>query len=145
MFDLYAFFDDFPGLAEVPPEASPEQRVTLLEGAMTADLADPRVIPYIQLHEFEALLFADCNRLCEFHGVSEKLEEVESIVSQAGGPEGVDDGPTTAPSRRIARLFPGHRKSVDGPAILKAAGLPLLRQRCPHFNGWIGRLEQAMR
>jgi hypothetical protein len=33
-------------------------------------------------------------------------------------------------------------EDLHGPLITYAIGLPRLRERCPHFNGWLTRLEQ---
>ena len=67
MFDLYALPRDFPGYAEAYREADPYRRVAILEEALRADingeLNDMRFLPYIQLHEFEALILADPRQL----------------------------------------------------------------------------------
>ena len=59
MFDLYALPADFPGYAEARREVDPYGKVRILEDALGNDIADRRFIPYIQLHEFEALILAD--------------------------------------------------------------------------------------
>ena len=57
MFDLYALPDDFPGYEAAQAIAEPYARVASLETAFAEAINDGRFIPYIQLHEFEALLF----------------------------------------------------------------------------------------
>jgi hypothetical protein len=60
MMDLYALPDDFPGWKEAEHlRRSPYKRVELLERAFADDIGDPRFIPHIQLHEYEAYLM--CN------------------------------------------------------------------------------------
>src|SRR6266446_415598 len=54
---VYKLPTDFPGFAQVKNFADPYQKVTHLEERLAADIADSRFIPYIQLHEFEGLLF----------------------------------------------------------------------------------------
>ncbi len=64
MFDLYALPTDFPGMNDIPPGSTPHQRVRHLEHAFSTDLGNPRgFIPYLQLHEFEAILFSDIDIL----------------------------------------------------------------------------------
>lgn len=58
MIDLYALPDDFPGFEDCARRGNPTERVECLEERLAQDLAHRRFIPYIQLHEFEALLFS---------------------------------------------------------------------------------------
>lgn len=61
--------------------------------------------------------------------------------AQCGGPERIDDGPHTAPSKRITARLPSYARTVDGPIAIAALGLPALRQQCPHLDAWLMRLE----
>ena len=54
MIDLYALPDDFPGTEAFKGEQDPYRRVEGMEQALAEDIDDPRFMPYIQLHEFEA-------------------------------------------------------------------------------------------
>ncbi len=56
MFDLYGLPADFPGLGQWGGEPDTVVRAARLESAMTTDVGDPRFIPYVQRHEFEALV-----------------------------------------------------------------------------------------
>ncbi len=58
MLDYYGLPDDFPGLTD-RPTGTCYQRVEHVERAFQADIAHPRFLPYLALHEFEALLFTD--------------------------------------------------------------------------------------
>jgi hypothetical protein len=51
---------DFPAYDQALSAIDPYMRVEVLESAMAADISDSRFIPYIQLHEFEALVLAEC-------------------------------------------------------------------------------------
>jgi hypothetical protein len=59
-------------------------------------------------------------------------------------PEEIDDGATTAPSKRIIKLIPEyeHRKASAGPIIAEKIGLRRIRERCPHFDEWIKKMER---
>jgi hypothetical protein len=65
MFDLYALPDDFPEFTQ-NSALEPVKRVQKLEQAFAKEVALQNFIPYIQLHEFEALLFVDVNILNEY-------------------------------------------------------------------------------
>ncbi|NJL76090.1 MAG: DUF4276 family protein [Saprospiraceae bacterium] len=58
-------------------------------------------------------------------------------------PEEINESAQTAPSKRIIQYLPNYekQKSQVGPMIAEDIGLELLRQRCPHFNEWITKLE----
>jgi Domain of unknown function (DUF4276) len=65
------------------------------------------------------------------------------VAWAAGGPELVNDGPDTAPSKRILKAYPTYRKVVDGPDAIELLGLGALRTVCPHLDAWLKRLESA--
>jgi len=149
MFDLYALPDDFPGHADAAGEADPYRRTAALEAALQADICqeldDPRFIPYIQLHEFEALILADPRQLdSEYMEHAVQIERIVKMVAREGGnPELIDDGETTAPSKRIIAEIPEYdgNKATSGPLVAGKIGLPTLRQKCAHFAEWLKRLE----
>ncbi|MXY08271.1 MAG: DUF4276 family protein, partial [Rhodothermaceae bacterium] len=91
MFDLYALPTDFPGMSRIPPRSTPRQRVRYLEQALSTDLGNPRgFIPYLQLHEFEAILFSDVNILDDvlnaLTSVSKRNELIQ-IIGRFENPE----------------------------------------------------------
>jgi hypothetical protein len=99
---------------------------------------DPRIIPYIQLHEFEALLFSSA---AGFEMLFPDIApQVEQIIRQYPNPELIDDHPQTAPSKRILNLCKKYDKVVDGVAIAEAIGLKTIMQQCPRFNAWLHQL-----
>ena len=59
MVDLYALPSEFPGWVEARKKTAPSERVLVLEKALETEFAEPRFISFIQLHEFEALLYCD--------------------------------------------------------------------------------------
>lgn len=143
MIDLYGLPGDFPGWSRARGRKHPVERVTLLEDAFAGDIGDLRFIPYIQLHEFEALLFCDLRELeRRIDGSAQGIEKLRTEV-RGLAPEEIDDGEPTAPSKRIIKHVRQYEKSkprVGAPAAA-AIPLPLLRSMCPHFDAWIGWLE----
>lgn len=145
MIDLYKLPNDFPGFAETRNCPDPRTRVKQLEVALKEALNDPRFIPYIQLHEFEALLLADPARFADaFPEDRERVPGLAGIARLKPSPELIDDGETTAPSKRIIELLSRYErmKSVAGPLIAEAIGLASIRKRCQHFGEWLNRLER---
>ncbi len=144
MFDLYALPADFPGRADSDRHFNPYDRVEALEHALSADIADWRFIPYLQLHEFEALLLADPRQLdTQFPERDGAIRRLAAIVSSFDSPELVDGGEHTAPSKRIITEVPEYesRKASAGPIVAGKIGLPALRSRCEHFGEWLSKLE----
>lgn len=143
MADLYALPADFPGWAEAKTCVRPEERVAKLEEALHAELGDRRFIPYIQLHEFEALLYCDLSELGRrIDGSQDALNTLTAEVNHLA-PEEINEGPTTAPSKRIINHVPIYERSKVrvGASAAAAIGLPKLRENCPHFHNWICALE----
>ena len=144
LIDLYALPADFPGYAGAMGERDVQRRVAALESAFRADIADARdrFLPYIQLHEFEALLFSALEAFVyTFPDQEADVRRLVDVAQEFGSPEKIDDGHDTCPSRRIQSVFPGHRKVLFGPMLALEIGLDPMRAACPHFNEWLGRLE----
>ena len=143
-FDLYGLPSDFPGFDEASSETETYEKVRLLEQAMAKDISDSRFVPYIQVHEFEALVLVDPGQLAdEFIGFEDKIQNLVTMCARYDSPELIDDGVETAPSKRIIREIPAYegRKASVGPLVTGRIGLPALREACPHFDSWVSRLE----
>ncbi|HLP44702.1 MAG TPA: DUF4276 family protein [Candidatus Kapabacteria bacterium] len=95
------------------------------------------------MHEFEALIFADLEKLnLEF---PDKEAAIQKLLEMARGknPELINDHPDTAPSKRIIKeiKFYEKNKSVAGPSVVESIGLTCLKEKCKHFGEWITKLE----
>lgn len=98
-----------------------------------------RFIPYVQMHEFEALLFSNTSVLA---GNDPKISErFLQVLKSFSYPEEINDHYDTCPSRRIQQHLENYVKTVDGIVIAQKIGLQTMRQECPHFNEWITKLE----
>lgn len=146
MIDLYAISTEFPGRNEAEKlRYLPEKRVEALERAFADDIGDPRFIPYIQLHEYEAYLFSDPAQFSFFYNKHEKaVSALKAIAQGVRSPELIDDGPHSAPSKRIMAVLPDYEgaKPVVGPQVAELIGLDVIRGKCSHFAAWLSRLEQ---
>ncbi len=144
MFDLYALPQDFPSYDEAKKCTSAYQRVALLEQAFSRDIGSYRFVPYIQLHEFEALILVDPAKFdCEFINHAPAIRQLESLCAAYETPELINDGSETAPSKRIMQEIPEYkgRKTSAGPRIAAQIGLAGIQQKCPHFRSWLQQLE----
>ena len=145
MFDLYGLPSEFPGYSDAALIANPYEKVRAIEDAFGTDINDWRFIPYIQLHEFEALILSDPEQLsARFRNRDDGIRRLAALSAQFESPEHIDDGIDTAPSKRIIREIPEYegRKASDGPIVAANIGLPTLRRECAHFGEWIYRLER---
>lgn len=143
MVDLYALPPEFPGREQGAKMRDPRQRVAHLEQSFANDIASPRLIPYIQLHEFETILFADISKLCSFYpNSSREIQRLAAETASYESPELINEGSDTAPSKRILREVPIYDKVTAGSVVAIELTLPTIRAVCPHFSDWITRLEQ---
>ena len=127
----------------------PAERAEFVQGAVAEDIANRmeasfdkrRFIPYVSMHEFEALLFSNCTRFAESVGRPDIASSMEAILTQFGDPEAIDDSQETAPSKRILQLLPSYRKVAMGATAVQSIGLTDIGYRCAHFADWLARLE----
>ena len=148
MFDYYALPTDWPGARDA--KAKPfDEAAAVIERAVHADICGElgdsfdqrRLIPYIQMHEFEALLFTDTQVLADVVQQPHLRNHFDKIVTDCGEPEAIDDNPETAPSKRILSAAPNYQKILQGAIAAKRIGLACMTEACPHFAEWVGRLE----
>lgn len=145
MFDLYALPTNFPGFDRTI--TNPYNRVEHVEESFGNDICNDRLIPYIQLHEFESLVFTDLDYLLtEYPNAQKTVERLKTVLLQKqNNPELVNDGVDTAPSKRIIAELEkcGHdyNKVKVGPACTEQKGVEMLKQECRHFAEWIAKLE----
>lgn len=104
---------------------------------------DPRkILPYVQRHEFESLLFSDVTAFEKLPDAPTGLQDsLREIRSQFGTPEDINDDPETAPSKRISKVMPRYRKAANAAGLVAEMGLGAIRTECPRFDEWVTRLE----
>ena len=101
-----------------------------------------RILPYIQRHEFEGLLFSDVTAFSVLTDApQDSVITLRNIRSRFPTPEDINDNTNTAPSKRIVKIIPRYRKPLHGPTVAKEIGLDAIRNECPRFHAWISRLE----
>jgi hypothetical protein len=140
---------NFPGWIESLSHADKNERLDFLEQKMKLDIDDnlnSRFLPYVQLHEFEGLLFNDVNVFHQQFIIGDEipepgLRELKDTICNSPNPEMINDNPDTAPSKRLKRIIKGYDKIVYGNILAEAIGLQNIRNKSPRFNAWIGKIE----
>lgn len=100
-----------------------------------------RFVPFVIMHEFEGLLFSDCERLAGGIYKPELAGKFQGIRDSFETPEEINDSPDTAPSKRLALLVPGYQKPLFGTLAALHVGLDAIRSECPNFSSWLTKLE----
>ena len=77
-----------------------------IQSEMGDDFNSSRFIPNIIMHEFEGLLFSDCNAFANAIGCTHLAPKLQLIRDAFQSPEYINDSPQTAPSKRIQNLIP---------------------------------------
>lgn len=125
-------------------KANVRERIEILENGMIEEIDSNlryRFIPYVQLHEFEALLFNNIEVFDEmFEFEQYDRAELLNVFNEFPDPEMIDQGTETSPSHRLIKIIPAYRKVIQGNAIAEKIGIEQIRQKNKHFNDWIEQL-----
>ncbi len=106
---------------------------------------EQRFVPFVTMHEFEALLFSDCQAFARALELPSLAGSLLAIRNQFESPEHINDAPETAPSKRILALHPAYAKVAQGMTAARTVTLSTMTKQCPHFAGWLRRLEGLVR
>lgn len=135
----------FPGWEEAIRIVDKTERLHFLLDKMREDIPEEfryRFIPYIQMHEFEGLLFSDVHAfLNSFEENEIKMEDLQAAADAFESPEMINNSPETAPSKRLIDAIPDYDKIVFGNCVAMDIGLEKIREKCPLFNEWVEKLE----
>lgn len=134
---------DFYGFKQRGSANADELETKILEQVhknIRRDWDERKVLPYVQRHEFEALLFADVDAFLSIDVDEESVGRLQGVRSQFATPEDINDDRDTAPSKRISQIVP-YNKAADGPVVAAEVGLKKMRSACPRFRGWLAQLE----
>ena len=137
--DYYGLPNNFPG-KDTLPRGTPYERVNYLEQKFLVDIGAPRFLPYLMLHEFEALLFVDLEIVIGTLA-SPIAPQQFGDLGHFSSPEEINEGRQTHPAARLQHHLPGYRKALHGPLSVERIGLPRIREQCRHFDEWLNKLE----
>jgi len=141
LLDFYGLPEDFPGLQEALGVGAAHENVAALQARFAAELSHQRFIPFLALHEFEAWLFSAPDAVEAHFGKAHLADRLRTAVQDAGAPELINHGATTHPKARLHNWVDGYKETSDGPTLLAKIGIAAIRAACPHFDGWLSRLE----
>jgi len=149
MVDFYGMPTDWPGRTESKSCQNYQDKAQRVEQALLEDIVaqmgdswnPAQFIPYVQMHEFEALLFSDTLILAESARKSTVSVKLERVLRSFSCPEEINDNYDTCPSRRIKQHIENYVKTVDGIIAARKIGLEKMRRECPHFDEWVSKLE----
>lgn len=135
--DYYGIKADWPGYEESKRQNSHAEKARVMNEATAAAVQTlfpeqnpaERFIPYVSMHELEALYFSAPDILAGKLGVEKK--KIDEILQTCGEPEKVNDSTTTAPSKRLEKLSDRFKKTSTGIAIAKDIGISAMRKSCP--------------
>jgi len=136
---LYDFYG-FRGKTSDDNKSSLEQKIV----NAVADPLRSKIIPYVQMYEFEGLLFTSPEAIEDNIRERGLKDWAEGILNQFNhNPELINDSPQTAPSKRLEGKS-GYLKAVHGPDIAQDIGLKVLREKCGGFDVWMNQLESLV-
>ena len=137
--DYFRIPNNMPGYEASMSRRDDSSRVESLEAALEMEVSDSRFVPYIQLHEFEALLFSS-NKGFEEYFTSDQSVKTAEIIAEFVNPEDINSSPETAPSKRILALERRYDKVLQGNLIAMDVGIDAMLAKCPRFSSWVERL-----
>jgi len=151
MVDYYRIDKDWPGFDKSKLQPTPSQKAEVINYETAKKVQELyseqnknyRFIPYVSMHEIEALYFSDPVNLARIMNV--KQTDIESILRKCGEPEAINDNEYTAPSKRLESLSQKFRKTSTGIKIAETIGIERMRKQCPIFNNWICKIEDLKR
>ncbi len=149
MVDYYGLPQEWPGRAQPKNLRTIQERAQCVQEALLRDLAaemgpgfNPQhFVPFVVMHEFEALLFSDCAAFSRGIYRPDLESQFRKVREQFATPEEINDSPDTAPSKHVASIMPGYQKPLLGMLAVLEIGLARIRAECPHFDGWLKHLE----
>ena len=146
LIDYYGIKDsyNFPGWQESKQISNKAERLNFLMAKMREEIAEElvdRFIPYIQIHEFESLLFSDLDTFKRSFTEKEMdFALLENALREFPNPEDINSRPNLAPSKRLIEAIPSYDKVVYGSCLAEDIGLNLITEKCPLFRAWFKTL-----
>ncbi|NOQ36140.1 MAG: DUF4276 family protein [Methylococcaceae bacterium] len=153
MFDYFRIDSHWAGKETLDKKVKSGVKLSITEKAATLEDAtlvqmkqffpeyniEKRFIPYIEMHEFEALLFSDAEILA--NKLKIPIAQINAILAEYDSPEDINSDPSKAPSKQLEKLVDNYKKVIMGKVISEAIGINTIRQQCLHFNDWLLKLE----
>ena len=140
--DFFRIPNNMPDYNDAMRSGTNLQKVEALQQAIGNSIADRRFLPYIQLHEFEALLFSNNNGF-EYLWEEKLSLKTKDIVEAFENHEDINSAPETAPSKRLLAINKNYDKVLEGNLIALEVGINEMLAKCPRFAEWVNCLVVA--
>lgn len=103
------------------------------------------LIPYLQMHETEALWFSNIDAIKDAKRADKhQYENLQAIITEYPNPEDINNSPQTAPSKRLESIFKDYQKTMDGELISKRISIEEMKAKCPKFSNWLDSIEEMV-
>ncbi len=151
IFDFYERHGEWPRESELSEDVSAQEKVEQLEiftkEALISELQgfpiEDKFIPYFMLHEYEGLMFSDPSAIVGVTKSRSSEAELQKVLSDFGNkPEAINT--ELSPSQRIKNAKVQYGKTTHAHRIISQIGIDNIRQSCPHFDGWLIKLERLL-
>ena len=144
--DFFRIPTSFPNFELSISKSITDAKIEVLLEGISKDINDTRFIPYIQKHEFEALLFSSNEGFSNWFENEWVIDELKTIINHYPNPEEINTGSDTAPSKRIIKILEEKRQKYDkiaeGNLIAEEIGFEKIMEKCPRFKNWILNLVE---
>ncbi|WP_421921110.1 DUF4276 family protein [Marinifilum sp.] len=138
LIDFFKLPTDFPSFK------NDSNRIEEIEKGILEDFdSNPNLIPYIQRHEVEALMYSNMDGFELVMDDEDQLEKVQQIMDEYPNPEDINNSPETAPSKRLQGIF-NYDKTGDGEMIFEMVGIQAMLDKCPRFAKWINEIRAKL-
>lgn len=142
LLDFFRLPNDFPNYT------TDKTKVTEIEQGLTATMTDivshNHFLPYIQLHEVEALMFIKVEAFELLINEDRQRQELQSIIAKYPNPEDINGGRETAPSKRLEKIFPTYNKVADSGLVFDELSIDEIRNKCHRFNNWLENIQNTL-
>lgn len=143
--DFFKLANDFPDSADCQKHIRSEDRISCIEQRLEKAINSPAFIPYIQRHEFEALLFASEKGFKKYFKAT-TCSKLADVISDFPNPEDINN--TDPPSYRLLQIVEQYEgASYDkvnfGNILALETGVETMLTTCPRFARWVEKLIQA--
>ena len=101
-----------------------------------------KIIPYVQMYEFEGLLFSEPMEIGNILADDNAGIWANTVLKGSRkGPETINNSYATTPKHRLEENT-NYIETTHGHLIAKAIGIEKIKEECPNFKEWVEILEK---
>lgn len=143
--DFFKLANDFPNFDNCQQLNGSEERIACLERHLDEAVGSSAFVPYIQRHEFEALLFASDSGFRKYFNTA-TCAKLTEISQRYPNPEDINSA--EPPSYRLMAVVEQHEgfrydKVTYGTILALELSVETMLTTCPRFAQWVTRLSRA--